>query len=75
MNDINWHDLNDDESWALIVGNPGRMAIILTEITYRIDSVDEITYRIDSVDYIEDRPAGPYLSTACERAIKFAFLD
>ena len=65
MSDITWHNLNEDESWALINGNPGRMAIILTEITYRIDPVD----------YIEYSPKGPYLSTACEKAIKFAFLD
>jgi hypothetical protein len=65
MNDINWHDLNEDESWALICGNPNHLAIIETDITWRIDSVQ----------YIEDRPAGPYLSTACEKAIRFAFID
>ena len=65
MNDINWHDLRDDESWKLIRHNPNHLAIIETEISWRIDVVD----------YIEDRPSGPYLSTACEKAIRFAFID
>lgn len=64
MNDINWRDLDDDESWELLVKYPDNLILVETNITFRIDNARNL----------EDRPAGPYLETAQEKAIRFAFV-
>ena len=65
MNDVNWHYLNDDESWELLVKYPANLILVETSITFRIDYARNL----------EDRPTGPYLETAKERAIRFAFFE
>ena len=64
MNDINWHNLNDDESWVLLSAHPNDMVLVETTITYRLDTARNI----------EDWPSGPRLVSADEGAIRFAFV-
>lgn len=65
MNDISWHYLNEDYSWNLLSRYPLNRVLVETEIGFHIDRAE----------YIEDRPSGPYLATACEKAIRFAFFE
>ncbi len=63
--DINWRNIDDDETWELIRKNPESEVLIQTDVSYRIDRVEYIE---DSYRY------GAWLRTAHEKVLRIAFL-
>jgi hypothetical protein len=67
MNDIQWRDFSEDSdnAWIMLDAYSDDLVLVQTEVAYRVDRAE----------YIEDNyKYGPYLRTANERVLRFAFI-
>lgn len=65
MNDINWRNMEDQETWDKLRWYPNDQVLVETEVTFRIDRAE----------YVEDDPRfGPWLKTANEKVKRIAFI-